>query len=164
MPQIQKTCLKLLYRMCGRHAFLPKAMKIHAWYDQTRDALYRGGYADVWKGDHCGRDVAVKVLRKYSNSDPKKIIGVGCWLCSLSASRCADNPVQRFCKEVVTWKTLRHPNVLPLIGVTMTETRFAMISEWMASGNINKFVEAHPHVDRLELVGSPPKVSLSSFH
>ena len=38
--------------------------------------LYRGGYADVWKGEHCGRDVAVKVIRTYSNSDLQKIIGV----------------------------------------------------------------------------------------
>ena len=66
---------------------------------------------------------------------------------------CLPNIVQRFCKEVVTWKTLRHPNVLPLIGVTMTETQFEMVSEWMANGNINDFVKAHPDVDRLGLVG-----------
>ena len=58
---------------------------------------------------------------------------------------------------MVTWKTLRHPNVLPLIGVTMTETCFAMISDWMSNGNINNFVKAHPHVDRLKLVGFSPK-------
>ena len=36
------------------------------------------------------------------------------------------------------WKFLRHPNVLELIGVTMTETRFAMISDWMANGNVSE--------------------------
>ena len=54
----------------------------------------------------------------------------------------------------MTWKTLRHPNILPLIGVTMSETKFAMVSEWMANGNINQFVKAHPGANRLELVGS----------
>lgn len=44
--------------------------------------MYRGGFADVWKGEHLGRDVAVKVLRMYSNSDLQKVVGVGCWLCS----------------------------------------------------------------------------------
>jgi len=53
---------------------------------------------------------------------------------------------------VVTWKSLRHPNVLPLIGVMMSETRFAMISDWMVNGNINYFVRAHPSVNRVELV------------
>ena len=62
--------------MCGHHAILPRALKIPVCYDRTRDALYRGGFADVWKGEHGGREVAVKVLRTYSNSDFKKIVGV----------------------------------------------------------------------------------------
>ena len=59
-------------------------MKIHAEYDRTSAALYRGGSADVWKGVYCGRDVAVKVIRTYSNSDLRKIIGVGYVLRTLS--------------------------------------------------------------------------------
>ena len=35
----------------------------------------------------------------------------------------------------------------------MSETQFAMISDWMVDGNINDFVKAHPDVNRLELVG-----------
>ena len=61
------------------------------------------------------------------------------------------------------WKFLRHPNVLPLVGVTMSETRFTMISGWMENGDINEFVKAHPDVDRLELVGSPLEVSHPSL-
>ena len=38
------------------------------------------------------------------------------------------------------WEALRHPNVLPLLGVRMTENEFAMISEWMPNENINMFV------------------------
>ena len=45
----------------------------------------------------------------------------------------------------------------------MTDARFAMISEWMANGNIGDFVEAHPGVDRLELVGFSFNLSLSSL-
>ena len=61
----------------------------------------------------------------------------------------------------MTWKTLQHPNVLSLIGVTMSENRFEMISDWMVNGNINDFVKAHPRADRLGLVGSSFKVSPS---
>jgi len=52
----------------------------------------------------------------------------------------------------MTWKTLHHPNVLPLLGVTMTEARFVMVSEWMVKGNISEFVKADIKVDRLRLV------------
>lgn len=37
----------------------------------------------------------------------------------------------------------------------MTETSFAMISEWMAGGNINDFVRTHPDENRLRLVSFP---------
>ena len=59
---------------------------------------------------------------------------------------------QRFCKEAITWKALRHQNVLPLLGVTMGNNQFAMVSEWMANGNINEFVKAHSDANRFELV------------
>ena len=71
------------------------------------------------------------------------------------------NHMQRFCKEVVMWKFLQHPNVLPLIGITMSEGRFAMISEWMTNGNINDFVKANPDADRLGLVGPRSKTLAS---
>jgi len=37
----------------------------------------------------------------------------------------------------------------------MTENKFAMVSGWMANGNITEFVKAHQDVNRFELV-SPP--------
>ena len=52
------------------------------------------------------------------------------------------------------WKTLLHPNVLPLLGATMSRDRFVMVSEWMANGNINEFAKANPDADQLGLVRS----------
>jgi hypothetical protein len=53
----------------------------------------------------------------------------------------------------VTWKALDHPNVLPLLGVAMSDNQFAMVSEWMVNGNINEYVKARRDVNRFELVG-----------
>ena len=53
------------------------------------------------------------------------------------------------------WKDLHHPNILPLLGVTMVGTQLVMVSEWMVNGSIDKFVESHPNADRLELVCLP---------
>ena len=64
----------------------------------------------------------------------------------------------------MTWRSLRHPHVLPLVGVTMTETQFTMVSEWMVNGNINDFVKAHPDIDRLGLVGFSLKSLPPSLH
>lgn len=54
----------------------------------------------------------------------------------------------------MTWKALSHPNVLPLLGVTMGNNHFAMASEWMANGNINEYIQANKDANRFELVGS----------
>ena len=70
--------------------------------------------------------------------------------------------MQGFCKEFVSWKALRHPNVLPLLGVIMTETESSMVSEWMPNGNINQFVAAHRDANRFELVRSLFKLLHSS--
>ena len=63
----------------------------------------------------------------------------------------------------MTWKTLQHPNILPLIGVTVSEAHFAMVSEWMANGNVNEFVKETPDANRLKLVGSSFHIPHHSF-
>ena len=78
LPSVRNQCLRPLYKTCGRHALLPKTMEVPVCYDPTGDALYSGGYADVWKGQYRDRDVAVKVIRTFSNSDFGKVIGVSC--------------------------------------------------------------------------------------
>lgn len=72
----RKRFIKLLYRTCSHYAFLPRALDIPVSCDQNGAALYRGGYADVWKGKHCGQDAAVKVIRTYSNCELQKVISV----------------------------------------------------------------------------------------
>jgi hypothetical protein len=54
----------------------------------------------------------------------------------------------------MTWKVLNHPNVLPLLGVTMANNHFAMASEWMVNGNINEYIQTNRGANRFELVGS----------
>ena len=52
----------------------------------------------------------------------------------------------------MAWRALRHPNVLQLLGVTVTENRFVMVSEWMVRGSIDEFVKVDIEADRLKLV------------
>ena len=70
-------CLSVLCRICGRWALLPRSLRIPICYNRFETPLYRGGFADVWKGEYRGRHVAVKVLRVYSTSDFVKIASVG---------------------------------------------------------------------------------------
>jgi hypothetical protein len=76
-PQLRKRCLNTLCKICGRQALLPRSVQIPLCYDRSHTPLYRGGFADVWKGSYEGREVAVKVLVVYLTSDLDKITRVG---------------------------------------------------------------------------------------
>jgi len=132
-PSLRKKCLATLCKICGYQGLLPKSMQIPLCHNPMDNPLARGGYAEVWKGEYQGGEVAVKVLKVCQTSDLDKI-------------------TRRFCKEVVTWKTLRHENVLPLLGVIMSHNQFAMVSEWMANGSINEFIRVHEDANRFELL------------
>ena len=55
----------------------PSSFQIPLCFDQSNGyPLYSGGYADVWMGKHQGCEVAVKVLRVYSESDLEKTTSV----------------------------------------------------------------------------------------
>ena len=68
--------MKSLYKMCAGRTLLPSSLQIKLCDYPTGVALYRGGFGDVWKHKHEGREVAVKVLRTYANSDLRKITRV----------------------------------------------------------------------------------------
>lgn len=132
-PRLREKCLAALCRICVRQGLLPRALRVPICYDRLDPPLYRGGFADVWRGEHRGCHVAVKVLRVYSTSNIVRV-------------------TSRFCKEVVTWSSLCHPNVLPLLGAIMDKGQCAMVSEWMKNGNINEFASRHREVNRFELL------------
>ena len=66
-------CLTVLKLICGRQALLPRSLQIPMCYNLSDAPLYRGEFADVWKGEHQSLHVAVKVLRVYSTNNIGKI-------------------------------------------------------------------------------------------
>ena len=63
---------------------------------------------------------------------------------------------QQFCREIIVWKHLSHPNILPLLGVSlsMRPYSFRMVSPWMKNGNVMEYTRSNPSADRLKLVST----------
>lgn len=62
---------------------------------------------------------------------------------------------QAFCQEAVIWKRLTHPNVVSLLGTTITP--FQLVSDWMPGGDLLEYITKHnPNAYRLGLVCFPP--------
>ena len=95
--QLRRKCLGGLCWTCGRHALLPKSLQISLSYNRSDHPLYRGGYADVWKGKYQGRHVAVKVLGVSSGSDFDHIMSVG----SYEALKGCANPLTSTIVEIL---------------------------------------------------------------
>ena len=51
------------------------------------------------------------------------------------------------------WKKLKHPNIVPFVGVTTDPLQ--VVWEWMPNGNLMEFVTRNPGANRIGLV-SPP--------
>ena len=58
-----------------------------------------------------------------------------------------------FYKEAAMWRHLDHPNILPLLGVTLSP--YQLVSNWMPGGDLSDYIEANPGADRLGLVRIP---------
>ncbi|KAJ7126093.1 kinase-like domain-containing protein, partial [Mycena epipterygia] len=57
-------------------------------------------------------------------------------------------------REVLIWKELSHPNVLPLLGIDLTTRKpsCCLVSPWMKNGNVMAFLERYPDFDKSSLV------------
>ena len=59
---------------------------------------------------------------------------------------------QRFYREIIGWKYLSHPNVLPFHGISETLFPFCIITPWLSNGKIIDYTKKNQGVNRLQLV------------
>ena len=68
--------LNLLCKMCSRQRMIPKSMHATNCLNGNLIEECHGGYANIFRGEHKGRPVAVKILRLYLTSDVDKRFSV----------------------------------------------------------------------------------------
>ena len=54
--------------------------------------------------------------------------------------------------EVLLWRRLNHPNILPFYGASTSQNQFSLVSPWMEHGNILSYTRKHPEANKLQLV------------
>ncbi|KDQ17155.1 hypothetical protein BOTBODRAFT_105990, partial [Botryobasidium botryosum FD-172 SS1] len=54
--------------------------------------------------------------------------------------------------EMKVWQDLRHPNVLPFIGLYLHESKIYMLSPWMKEGDLLPYLRRNPHANRAQMV------------
>ncbi|KAF9781369.1 kinase-like domain-containing protein [Thelephora terrestris] len=131
---VRRRSVRILRKICGVQTILPRSCILSDNILKEGDlAFASGGFSDVWKGYHNGNTVCIKAFRVYTADKLTKI-------------------KKRLFKEIVIWRRLSHPNVLPVLGISPELSPLCIISEWMSDGNILEFTWAHPKVNRLRLL------------
>ncbi|KAF9078168.1 kinase-like domain-containing protein [Rhodocollybia butyracea] len=87
----------------------------------SKHEIAGGAFSNIWQGTLQERPVCLKVLRRGLLNDAFQ--------------------------EVLIWKQLQHPNILPFLGVNreLFNPNICLISPWMANGNILTFLKNHPN-------------------
>ncbi|KZT64449.1 kinase-like protein [Daedalea quercina L-15889] len=136
--QLYTTALFTLRKLCTNAEQFPASYVLptgerNGLKITTEYPMAFGGFADIWRGQYRGQDVAIKALRVSARDKIRAV-------------------EKMFFKEVVLWKNLCHDNITPFIGVDCKLFPCAMISVWMPHGNIIGYLNKFPKASRLQLL------------
>ncbi|KAI0255389.1 hypothetical protein BJV78DRAFT_1279551 [Lactifluus subvellereus] len=95
----------------------------------SKHAVVTGGSQDIYTGELTGQEVILAYPR--------------------DQTRAAQ---ERFRRQVEIWRTLRHPNILPLLGITHIDDFVYSVSPYMEFGNAIRYLRDRPEADRVLLL------------
>ncbi|KDR67956.1 hypothetical protein GALMADRAFT_257468 [Galerina marginata CBS 339.88] len=133
-PSTKRECARRAFRCLrelAEQSILPPSIFINDLNPEKGHAVQGGSFADIYKGKRKGAPVCFRVLRMFQTEDRKLLF-------------------KEFCSELLLWRQLRHPNILPLMGANLElfAPQFCFISPWLRNGDIMMYLKQHPGHDR----------------
>jgi serine/threonine protein kinase len=125
---------------------------------ENEQPLYATALSDVFRGIYGEKTVAVKSLRVYTDEHHIKSVQKASGYSRLYTHMTHSPDKQAFLNEVITWKHLRHPNIVPFLGVC-DKSLVCLVSEWMAEGTLAGFLQRHPNEHRTSYVSANEAVT-----
>ncbi|KAK7037716.1 hypothetical protein VNI00_010942 [Paramarasmius palmivorus] len=130
-----------MIRISKRNGICPSCLTIKGVTKLGKDPVTGGGFGDIWKGrlGEAAEDqlVCLKVVKVYLMSDMKRLL-------------------KEYLREAIIWRQLRHPNLLPCLGLYYLDDsqRICLVSPWMENGNLVEFLRSQPRnaVNRVQLM------------
>ncbi|KAG6808490.1 hypothetical protein H0H92_003978 [Tricholoma furcatifolium] len=130
-PAIESEIIVELQQLVRESGILPAC---YAVTDVTSSGIVqsRGGFADVYCGHYRGRVVCIKENR---------------------FSRDTQDKVRKdTLNEAILCGTLRHPNIVPFIGVYFKECMPSLVFLWMEHGDLVLYLKEYPLSNRVQLL------------
>ncbi|KAL0577836.1 hypothetical protein V5O48_004164, partial [Marasmius crinis-equi] len=138
----RKKCTKFLQCLFEGHQVLPDSLILNE-IELVGCTLGRpiggGGFSDIYKGNHRGKVVCLKLLRTFTFEDQNQ----------------TRSNIDKLCGEALLWTQLDHPNVLPFYGVNTElfgRLSFCLVSPWMSNGSVTQYLASNPGHDKLRVI------------
>ncbi|KAK1229311.1 hypothetical protein PQX77_007629 [Marasmius sp. AFHP31] len=131
-PELRPTIFTTMLHLSKRSGLHPACLSIQNVKKIGKRPITSGGFGDVWKGTigDSSELVCLKVVRAYLDSDMEKL--------SIEYQR-----------EAIIWRQMKHPNLLPLLGIYRLEDtdELCLISPWMEKGNLVEYMKVTKRED-----------------
>ena len=155
-PTVHKQLyLTALGHLTEKSGLFPTSLTL-AEVEPERGRRAGGGFGDIYEGQCLSEEVALKVLRLPLPS------GVD----SLNSWKSSDDRAQEYLSEVLIWRRLSHPNILPFYRVhfldTPLDTRVCLVCPWTENGNVVEFLDRRnrmaPETDATDCISLVSKI------
>ncbi|KAK1230423.1 hypothetical protein PQX77_006489 [Marasmius sp. AFHP31] len=132
LRRLRLTMLVAVLHLSEQSGMHPKCLTINN-VEKDSHIVGVGSSCDVWKGKIANEIVCLKIVRFLRGYD-----------------------VQELLEEAIVWQQLRHPNLLPFVGMYYFgegQGQLCLVSPWMERGNLVTFLKDAPpeQVDRMLL-------------
>ncbi|KAJ7700927.1 kinase-like domain-containing protein [Mycena olivaceomarginata] len=135
---LKRRALRLLAILADFLNILPEELAVPGVVLLSDHPVKYGGFADIYHAKCTNSDgedveVALKVLKIFQDKsdDGRRLV------------------LQKFAKEALVWRYLKHPNIVPFLGVdgtTFPSPTMAMVSFWMCEGSVLNYMAANSPV------------------
>ncbi|KAF7319101.1 Kinase-like protein [Mycena chlorophos] len=136
-PDAIKKARRIIHKLSAACGLLPTTLYITGVTEREAHPTFGGGYGDIYRASYENKPVALKYMRHFLRGSS------------------AHRHQLRFLREALVWRDLRHPFILPFLGID-NETfplSICIVSPWMEHGTVIRYLKGrgrdHDTVNRL---------------
>jgi serine/threonine protein kinase len=147
-----RRAFRVLAKLVKNGAFVPSSVFTQEIYQLTDQRyIFSGGFSDVYHAiSNSGQEVAVKRLKmniRGNSMDADKVTQVS----SRLTRELEEDPVTYMIRplkciyrEALVWKQLKHPNILPFLGIDRWTFGYelTLVSPWMPQGTLLNYIKS----------------------
>ncbi|KAG5353082.1 hypothetical protein C0989_010464 [Termitomyces sp. Mn162] len=130
--QFRRLLIVATQRLSEHSGLYPVCYRLKGVEQVEAEPVTAGGFADIYKAKFQGQVVCLKVIRLYQNSQLEYVL-------------------KKVTKEVILWRQLFHPNILPMYGIYRYNNQLCLVAPWMENGNIAAYLKQNLKADRAAL-------------